>query len=658
MAFFQQPNELPVGDIQGYAPGNIPAYSNGSDYFFTGERNFDDGLFTGFKWQCVEFARRWLLERKNLILPDIPWAVHIFNMKSVKLATDGSDVPAVSTLNGTTSAPEGDALLIWPSMEDSTVGHVAAIVEVGDGYVRVADQNHTFTKWTGNYSQELKVTKDADGKYHMVDADGIAPIGWVSFPSVPVRDASQPVHVHESLKNIQYPEMELERITFIPKPTEGEWLDRNDPAQAKFIETFGTDLNRSRLSEQESNYYRMNMELMLACVNAGTQLHRMSIEATRKVLSDDALLARFGIPEVFWGRIKRSFVEQPYAISGRFDFALSADGKQLKMFEYNADSASTLLECGVIQDKWATAVGLDNVGRSTGFRCTSLLNKAWSDVVEAGAVKKGALVHFLVDKDDEEQYTALYMMSAAQKAGLKTKLVIMLDTLQWKDGVMCDEDGEPLRVVWKTWAWETVISDWHNAQEEDAKISAPGSPVTRPNGAPVRLSDVFLGDDTITFYEPLWKVIPSNKAILPVLWEMYPNHPNLLRTEWEITDELRATGYARKPIVGRCGKNITICDPAGTTLKESHGEFNNRDLVYQELFQLQKRDEYFGILGGWMLGAYYGGTGLREDKSIITNVESPFSAIRVTFNDVTTRVLKPISHDDAKEEHARLAESA
>ena len=29
-------------------------------------------------------------------------------------------------------------------------------------------------------------------------------------------------------------------------------------------------------------------------------------------------------------------------------------------------------------------------------------------------------------------------------------------------------------------------------------------------------------------YEPWWKLIVGNKALLPLLWSMYPGHPNLL----------------------------------------------------------------------------------------------------------------------------------
>ena len=34
--------------------------------------------------------------------------------------------------------------------------------------------------------------------------------------------------------------------------------------------------------------------------------------------------------------------------------------------------------------------------------------------------------------------------------------------------------------------------------------------------------------EDLMFIEPLWKLILSNKALLPLLWEMFPNHPNLI----------------------------------------------------------------------------------------------------------------------------------
>ena len=53
------------GELLGYAPGNVAVYS--SDYDTADEtiypnrsayRSYLDGIYMGYKWQCVEFARR------------------------------------------------------------------------------------------------------------------------------------------------------------------------------------------------------------------------------------------------------------------------------------------------------------------------------------------------------------------------------------------------------------------------------------------------------------------------------------------------------------------------------------------------------------------------------------------------------------------------
>lgn len=51
-------------------------------------------------------------------------------------------------------------------------------------------------------------------------------------------------------------------------------------------------------------------------------------------------------------------------------------------------------------------------------------------------------------------------------------------------------------------------------------------------------------------------MIPGNKAILPILWSLFPHHRYLLDTDFTVNDELVKTGYAVKPIAGRCGSNI------------------------------------------------------------------------------------------------------
>lgn len=88
------------GTVLGMAPGGVPVYS--CDYSSVTEleppnrdayRSFVDNIFMGFKWQCVELARRWLYLSKGYIFADVPMAYDIFNLRSVTVIKDGSSLP-------------------------------------------------------------------------------------------------------------------------------------------------------------------------------------------------------------------------------------------------------------------------------------------------------------------------------------------------------------------------------------------------------------------------------------------------------------------------------------------------------------------------------------------------------------------------------------
>ena len=67
----------PFGTILGYASGNVPVYS--SDYATASDiehpkrssyYSYCNGVYMGYKWQCVEFARRWMYINKGYIFDD------------------------------------------------------------------------------------------------------------------------------------------------------------------------------------------------------------------------------------------------------------------------------------------------------------------------------------------------------------------------------------------------------------------------------------------------------------------------------------------------------------------------------------------------------------------------------------------------------------
>jgi glutathionylspermidine synthase len=65
-------------------------------------------------------------------------------------------------------------------------------------------------------------------------------------------------------------------------------------------------------------------------------------------------------------------------------------------------------------------------------------------------------------------------------------------------------DGEVIGSLLKCYPYEWLVSDlkWSPTLEHDL--------------------------EQLSFIEPAWKIVLSNKSILPMLWEMFPNHPNLL----------------------------------------------------------------------------------------------------------------------------------
>jgi len=75
------------GTVLGSNSG-VEAYSCDYDTWHTPRaerswRNYYDGVFTGAKWQCVEYARRWLLLTRGYTFADIPMAYHILELDHV-----------------------------------------------------------------------------------------------------------------------------------------------------------------------------------------------------------------------------------------------------------------------------------------------------------------------------------------------------------------------------------------------------------------------------------------------------------------------------------------------------------------------------------------------------------------------------------------------
>jgi hypothetical protein len=163
------------GTVLGVA-GKVPAYSNCSAGCVVFSPNKVDGVYTGIEWQCVEYARRWLLQNKGAVYGDVDVAADIWNkIDRLQRVSDKGDIPLKAYPNGSRQAPAVGDLLIYAKAYLGT-GHVAVItgVDLSSHTLKVAEENYLNKKWPGDYARKIDMIF-RDGKYWVLDA---YVLGW------------------------------------------------------------------------------------------------------------------------------------------------------------------------------------------------------------------------------------------------------------------------------------------------------------------------------------------------------------------------------------------------------------------------------------------------------------------------------------------------
>ena len=162
--------KTPYGEVLGVGLGKVPAYSNCSSGCVVFSPNKKDGTYTGIKWQCVEYARRWLLVNKGVVYGDVDIAADIWGLDYVTRVKDERKFKMSAYPNGNENLPKVGDLLIYAKAYLKT-GHVAVIskVDPASKTVQVIEQNYNNTKWAHKYSRSIPYVKN-DDKFWLLDA--------------------------------------------------------------------------------------------------------------------------------------------------------------------------------------------------------------------------------------------------------------------------------------------------------------------------------------------------------------------------------------------------------------------------------------------------------------------------------------------------------
>ncbi len=260
-------------------------------------------------------------------------------------------------------------------------------------------------------------------------------------------------------------------------------------------------------------------------------------------------------------------------------------------------------------------------------------NAGYERMVEAWAERRpylepdddgGITVHFAWSNGDvvgEDFGNVANHAAAAEEAGLRAVLVAIEEVELWDSsnqqvvdfaaataaGTRYVVEGRPVRNLAMLYAWEHAM--------------------TEPGG---RLLIEHMTRRDLVVLEPLWKLVATSKALLPVLWELFPDHPLLLPAYADGPRDL--TDWVRKPVWGREGQNVEI-RRGGEVVASADGDYDGSGNIWQAytplpaLFDASMDRELTFVAGAWVIGDEPAGLGFRGDGLITTNASTFYSHV-------------------------------
>lgn len=344
----------------------------------------------------------------------------------------------------------------------------------------------------------------------------------------------------------------------------------------------------------ESAYYQFSMAQIEDDLEAPTEeLHQMALSLVPDIINSEELLSKLDVPAQYWDWIRQSWHSQQPSLYGRMDLAYDGKGPA-KLLELNYDTPTSLYETGFFQWVWLEDLMMRGQLPKHADQFNSLQDQLEQRFAMLGLHQP--LYVSAVSESIEDQGTVQYLCDIALQAGLDARL-LPLEHIGVADGQFVDANNQSIPAWFKLYPWEFML---------------------REDFGPELLTS------QTQYLEPAWKMLLSNKGILPLLWQKYPNHPNLLPAFFETAQsEPLSTGWVRKPLYSREGANIELIDSFGQRLKVE-GPYDDSSYIRQAFHALPKFGDSYTLIGSWIVGDSAAGIGIREDDSLITKDTSRF----------------------------------
>ena len=202
-ANFDNPNKIiPFGQPIGIDLNNIIAFSSDvqtnphtKKYSYltqhTKKKN-KKKIFCGIRFQCVEYARRWLILVHNISFEQVDMAYQIFTSDNISFKNiwTKQSISYTKCPNGSTISPDTGSILLWDKADNYLTGHVAIILNIDENYVYIGEQNWKDVKWLNNYSRKIPIKKISNHNHNqnqiwLNDSDtnhfNLKILGWLNL---------------------------------------------------------------------------------------------------------------------------------------------------------------------------------------------------------------------------------------------------------------------------------------------------------------------------------------------------------------------------------------------------------------------------------------------------------------------------------------------
>ncbi|OMJ93645.1 hypothetical protein SteCoe_3343 [Stentor coeruleus] len=172
-------NENPFGTLLG-SNNNVPSYSNGQLSYESEESNYIDNIYSGVKWQSLEYVRRWLIVSKSYTFADLKCASDIWHLSHISSTTDeNQSIPLYRIPNGGPCPPSPGDIIVYKRSENSPTGHVGIINKVNSDSIEISEQNWDNNYWEGDHSREF-ILANLRGRNFLLDMEKPI-IGWMTY---------------------------------------------------------------------------------------------------------------------------------------------------------------------------------------------------------------------------------------------------------------------------------------------------------------------------------------------------------------------------------------------------------------------------------------------------------------------------------------------